>query len=578
MPDSNGGGAQPSPSQPKKLMSMETRLLIAFLMMGAVLFLTPYFYKQQQPAPAAKKTDTPAAAAKPQTQAPAAAPAATPAAAHPTPVVPGAISAPTEQTYTVETKVYRVVFSNRGAVVKSWQLKQYKDTKGAIVDLVNGVSAPKTGYPFQILFKDQKPAVNLDQALYSVTPSADGLTLDFQFSDGVTASRKTFEFGQDRYLATIASTVTQHNNTVPHLLAWRGGFGDQTVANPATAGHSLFFNPADNKLTTQEAKAAKDGPVTNYGAYSFAGLEDAYFAAVFLPVTGGSFELRTLNDAFPLDEGGKDVLHVGAAVGGEGANHFRLFAGPKDLDLLKKVDPKLEQVVDWGWFKFLAKPLFLALNWVNDSMVKNFGWAIILVTIAINFLLLPLKITSLQSMKKMQVLQPQIAAINAKYKNVGMRDPRKAEQNQEVMDLYKKHGVNPAGGCVPMLLQIPFFIAFYKVLTVAIELRGASWLWVTDLSQPEHLAIRILPVAMIGTQFVLQKMTPNTSMDPAQQRVMLLMPLMLGFMFYSQSAGLVLYWLTGNLVGILQQMYFNRMAAAPVVETRPTPAKKRSRN
>lgn len=579
MPDSKGGGAQPPASQPKKAMSMETRLLIAFLMMGAVLFLTPYFYKQQPPAPGAKKTDTPAAPAKPQTQATVPPPATSPAAAPPvTPVVPGAVSAEKEQTYTVDTKYYRVVFSNRGALAKSWQLKEYKDTQGATVDLVNGPSAPKTGYPFQIFFKDLKPAVNLDQALYSVTPSADGLTLDFQFSDGVTASRKTFEFGKDRYLTNITSTVTQNNNTVPHLLAWRGGFGDQTVTNPATAEHTLFFNPADNKLTTQEAKTAKDGPVTNYGAYSFAGLEDAYFAAVFLPASGGSFELRTLNDAFPPAEGGKDVLHVGAAIGGEGVNRFRLFAGPKDLDLLKKVDPKLEQMVDWGWFWFLAKPLFLALNWVNDNMVRNFGWSIILVTIAINFLLLPLKITSLQSMKKMQVLQPQIAAINDKYKNVGMRDPRAQEKNQEVMDLYKKHGVNPAGGCVPMLLQIPFFIAFYKVLTVAIELRGANWLWVTDLSQPEHLAIRILPVAMIGTQFVLQKMTPNTSMDPAQQRVMLLMPLMLGFMFYSQSSGLVLYWLTGNLVGILQQMYFNRNTAAPAVGPGPTPVKKRSRN
>jgi YidC/Oxa1 family membrane protein insertase len=233
----------------------------------------------------------------------------------------------------------------------------------------------------------------------------------------------------------------------------------------------------------------------------------------------------------------------------------------------------LEQAVDFGFFSFLAKPLFLALHWVNDKYIHSYGWSIVLVTVAINLLLLPLKLGSLKSMTKMQSLQPQIAAINARYKDVPLRDPRKNQQNQEVMDLYKKHGVNPLGGCMPMLLQIPFFIAFYKVLSVVIELRGASWLWVADLSQPEHHAIRILPLAMIGTQFWLQKMTPSTTADPTQQRIMLLMPLMLGFMFYSASSGLVLYWLTGNVVGILQQWLFNRKWAPPAAAVKPAPKK-----
>ena len=155
-------------------------------------------------------------------------------------------------------------------------------------------------------------------------------------------------------------------------------------------------------------------------------------------------------------------------------------------------------------------------------------------------------------------------------------DPRKQGQQQEVMELYKKHGVNPMGGCMPMALQIPFFIAFYKVLSNAIELRGAEWLWVTDLSRPETLAIRILPIAMLGTQFIMQKMTPATTTDPAQQRVMLLMPLMLGFMFYGVSSGLVLYWLTGNLVGILQQVVFNRLFPAPAGSA-PAPTQKRDK-
>jgi len=171
-------------------------------------------------------------------------------------------------------------------------------------------------------------------------------------------------------------------------------------------------------------------------------------------------------------------------------------------------------------------------------------------------------------MKKMQALQPQVAAINAKYKNVGLRDPRKAEQNAELMALYKKHGINPMGGCLPMLLQIPFFIAFYSVLQVAIEMRGASWLWVKDLSRPEDLPIHILPVLMVIAQFVMQKMTPAPGQDPAQQRMMLMMPLVFGFMFYNMSSGLVLYWLTSNIVGIGQQWFINRIMPTPA----PQPA------
>jgi YidC/Oxa1 family membrane protein insertase len=178
----------------------------------------------------------------------------------------------------------------------------------------------------------------------------------------------------------------------------------------------------------------------------------------------------------------------------------------------------------------------------------------------------------------MQVLQPQIAAINDKYKNIGIRDPKKADQNQEIMALYKRNGVNPMGGCMPLALQIPFFIAYYKVLSISIEMRGAHWLWIPDLSQPETLAIHILPILMIATQFLLQKMTPNTSADPAQQKVMMLMPLMMGFFFYNAQSGLVLYWLTGNIVGLAQQYFFNKASSAPVVaEPAPAPKKKSPR-
>jgi YidC/Oxa1 family membrane protein insertase len=339
----------------------------------------------------------------------------------------------------------------------------------------------------------------------------------------------------------------------------------------------LYYDLAASKLVINQVKEAKNGPVSSSGQYSFAGLEDTFFASVFLPGSKSSVEMTTFSDQIP-DAAGKEEPRVGASVGGDGLNVFSLYVGSKDIDLLKKVDPKLEQLVDWGWFGVIAKPLFLVLNWTADHVAHNYGWAIVLVTVAINLVFFPLRLSSLKSSKKMQALQPQIAAINAKYKNLSLRDPKKAEQNQEVMELYKKHGVNPVGGCLPMLLQLPFLYAFYKVLAVTVEMRGASWLWVPDLTQPETLAIHVLPVILVVSQFLQQKMTPNPGADQSTQKMMMFMPLLFGYMFYFASAGLVLYWLTGNFVGIIQQWLLNRGGPPPaVVDMKPTP-KKKSRN
>ncbi len=268
---------------------------------------------------------------------------------------------------------------------------------------------------------------------------------------------------------------------------------------------------------------------------------------------------------------------MGVEVGGDSGIRFSLFVGPKDIDLLRRVDPKLQQLIDWGWFGVIAKPLFLAMHWLNDNFVHNYGWSIVLITIAINLVLLPLRVKSMKSQRKMQALQPKLAAINAKYKGLSMRDPKKAEQNQEVMEFYKKEGVNPMGGCLPMLVQLPLIYALYKVFAVTIEMRGAHWLWITDLSQPEQLPIHILPIIMIVSQFVMQRMTPNPGMDPSQAKMMMFMPLMFGFLFYNFSAGLVLYWLTSNLVQIGQQWAVNRMMPAPPPPPPPAPTKKKGK-
>ena len=564
-----------SPKKPEsKEMSTEARLLLAFVLMGLVLFLTPYFLPKPPvtPKPVVKqgqpvKPDQ-AAAVKPPT--PAEAPVTTPV---------DAATAQKEELFTVETQVYRVAFSNRGAVVHSWLLKNYKDASGKPLEVVNQLAVSKVYYPLSLWFKGQNPSTDINQALFVPKPTADGLGIDYEFSNGKTTARKSFRFEPKSYLVKVSSQVAEGTVGVPHLLTWRGGFGDEAVLNPYAGQHTIHYDLSANKLVVTDAKSAKDGPVTATGNFSFAGVEDAFFAAVFLPASGKQLELQSIADSIPTPaDKTKEQPYVGAAVGGDASNNLTLFLGPKDVELLRKVDPKLENLVDFGWFSFLAKPLFLALNYVNDRFVHNYGWSIILVTIIINLLLLPLKLTSMKSMKKMSALQPQIAAINEKYKSISLRDPRKAEQNQEVMELYKKNGVNPAGGCVPLLLQIPFFIAFYKVLSVAIEMRGAQWLWVTDLSQPETIAIRVLPILMLVTQIGLQKMTPQTGTDPSQQKMMMLMmPLMMAFFFYGASSGLVLYWLTGNLVGLTQQWLINRSMPTPATQTTVTVKKKGSR-
>ncbi|MGE5486322.1 MAG: membrane protein insertase YidC [bacterium] len=577
MADINNGPNKLNDSEPHT----ERRMLLAFLLMGAILFATPYFYRLlAPPAPAPEQAAVAAEQAKPgQAQA---AESASPEAAN---VVPAAkageappavpatpVSAEQEEVRTIETDLYRVTLSNRGAVVRSWILKKYSDRSGKPLDLVNPVGSEKSAYPFSLAFKGQKPSADLNSVLWAVRPDTNNLSVVFEYSDGHTSARKTFSFKNNSYLSEFSSEVTEDGQGIAHLVAWRGGFGDSAVQNAAGAQHAVYFDVASKKLVQEAAKAAKDGPVDNNGQYSFAGVQDTYFAAVFMPRGGNGVVVRLLSDDVPTVADQEPEPHVGVAVGGAPQQHLEVFAGPKDVKLLQKVDPRLAQLVDFGtWFGWLAKPLFTILTYIHDNLIPNYGWAIIVFTIILNIAMVPLRFSSIKSMKKMQDLQPQIQAINAKYKGVGLRDPRNQEKNAELMELYKRHGVNPVGGCLPMLLQMPIFIAFYTVLTVAIELRGADWLWIKDLSHFDPLYI--LPIAMVVAQYAQQKMTPNPSGDPAQQRMLLFMPLIFGFMFMKAASGLVLYWFTSNLVGVAIQFAMNKiMGVGAVAQPQPAPA------
>jgi len=570
MAESDPGGSN-SPKQSKEL-SMEKRLLLAFILMGAVLFTTPYFF--QSNGPPAKKTET-----VPPKGGTAAPPSEKKAVATVTPEGPPPPAAPAaaaqkEELYTIDTNVYRVTFSNKGAVVRSWLLKKYL-TNGKPLELVNTASTVE--FPFSLAFKVTPPA-DLANSLFLARPEADGLGISYEFSNGHLAVTKKFLFGKDGYKTKVSTEVVQDGKPVPHLFTWRGGFGDAAVANAAANMSALRYDATEGKLIREAAKAAKDGPVTFSGTSAFAGIDDQYFTACAMPPEGPlHFDTMAFSDTVPTVLNSKPEPFVGTAVGGMPMNHFDLFVGPKDTDILRDVNPRLESLIDYGWFSFLAKPLFLALHWTADHVTRNYGWAIVLVTILINMLLFPLKVSSMRSMKKMQSLQPQVAAINERYKGISVRDPKAADKNAELMDLYKKNGVNPAGGCLPMALQIPFFIAFYKVLSVSIEMRGASWLWVRDLSSVETLPIHVLPLVMIVTQFFQQKMTPTSAaVDPNQQRMMMFMPLIFGFMFYNLASGVVLYYLTSNLVGIAQQWFFNKTVTTKDLPQLPPAGKKRN--
>jgi YidC/Oxa1 family membrane protein insertase len=282
----------------------------------------------------------------------------------------------------------------------------------------------------------------------------------------------------------------------------------------------------------------------------------------------------TLHNALEIPHNASDASNkqmdkvdvLGAAVGSvKGATEARLYVGPKALADLESVavpgitgtDPDLRAIIDFGWLGIIARPLFLWLKWMYNHIVGNWGWAILLQTLVINVALLPLRLSQMKSMLKMQRVAPQIKSIQEKYKKYSLRDPKKAEMNEEISALYKKEGVNPAGGCLPLLIQMPFLFAYYRMLNVAMDLRHAPWMWVHDLSAPDPW--HILPVAIIVTMLIMQRMTPQAGMDPAQQKMMnVMMPGMLGLMSWNLPAGLGLYWSAGQLIGIVQQSVMNR--------------------
>jgi YidC/Oxa1 family membrane protein insertase len=560
----------------------DKRMLMVFAVTFALIILSQIFLFKKNPAkPNATENPATASQAAPSTATgtpPAAAPVTSQASSqksHAETTTQVAAKAATSEVETVvENPVYRITFTNRGAQVKSWLLKKYKDDDGKPLDLVHK-DASKFGLPLSLYTYDETLRNQVNSALYVASSSANINApgeLTYEYASGDVTVHKTFQFG-DTYVVAVETSVTQGGKLVQAYPMWPAALGDETTG-PAYASQKLEYL-ADGKVERLATKKVSGGN-TLRGPFNWAGPQDQFFAAIFMPDNPATAAMVTLHYSISVPKDPKkpdpnSVVHydvIGAAVGdSSGTTRERLFVGPKAIEVLETVrsntapgqmdGPDLRDVVDFGFFSLIARPLFLWLKWTHEHIAQNWGIAIIILTIIINLALLPLRITSMKSALKMQKLQPQMKAIQERYKKYPMRDPKRQEMNTEIGELYKREGVNPAGGCLPLVIQMPFLFAFYSMLGNAIELRQAPFLWLHDLSAPDKLFV--MPIVIVISTYLVQKMTPNSGMDPKQQQMMtMMMPLMIGWFSFNLPSGLSVYWVIGNVIAIIQQYVMNR--------------------
>jgi YidC/Oxa1 family membrane protein insertase len=554
-------------------MSDQVRGVVFVVVAMVILLVWQHYYKpavlppQQKPAESLESVPPSPAPEAPATRTKAGAPGSAATA----PV----IRANEEKTVVVESPLYRVELSNRGGVVKSWKLKKYFDDQKLPheLDLVNADVAKELGWPFSLQLTDPQQEEQANSSLYQIAPATDHFdapaTITFHSSDGHFAVTKKLTF-QESYQMSVETNVELDAKPVPgSALAWRGGFGDKAVYK-ASALVNVFYK-LNGKLEILPLKKLgvpnnQIQPVLQPGPLEFTGMEDQFFTAAFLPDSKDlSLSLWHWTQFHHMTGGEKpeseQVAEMAAGSPLPQPIQMRVYVGPKDLTLLSKEKPPLDELVQFGWTGIIAKPLFEFLKWIH-KYAPNYGWAIVILTLLINGVMFPLKMKSWRSMQKMQKVGPEIRQIQDRYKKYSMSDPRKKKMNEEVMAIYSREGINPMGSCLPMLFQMPIWWALWRVLNGAIELRHAPWIgWIHDLSAMDPLYI--LPIGMTITMYLMTKMTPQTSADPAQQKMMALMPLFMGFIFFKLSSGLNLYMFTSNLVGIAQQWYLNRAEPLP---------------
>ena len=482
----------------------------------------------------------------------------------------------------VETPLYRAIFSSSGARLKSFELKRYRvsvEENSPPVDLVNPLIVEESFLPAEIAvggLEEARFALYRPSQKSLVVAEGEEKVLAFYWEGPAGKVEKRWVFHGGGYPIDLTVEARAAKGTLPGdiSLMWYGGSSGRQNRRYGFSGATAMVGKEVFHERGDQLKAPKE----IQGEIRWIGYADRYFLSAFVPMVSGP--AGTENGAIRMSREyfnpgtqhtivGVTSTPLGPAVGaGESlVRQWKLYMGPKGLRELGQFGSHLEKAINFGWFGFLAKPLALFMIWSHDHLIANYGVIIIFLTALIKLLFAPLTHKSTQSMKKLQMLKPEMDRMKEKY------GKDRARLNQEMMDLYKRHRVNPFGGCLPIVLQIPVFFALYRVLLESIELRHAPFVaWINDLSSPENLwtvtvfnwaiPLRLLPLIMGGTMWLQQKLSP-TSVDPRQAQMMLLMPVMFTFLFWSFPAGLVLYWLVNNLLSVAQQVATNRFIHKP---------------
>jgi YidC/Oxa1 family membrane protein insertase len=544
------------------------------------------------PAPAGAPAATTAAA-------PAELAAASPAAAAPAvaPVVLEAIAGQQEEQVVLESPGARATFSSRGAQLVSYKVLEPANRGGGEIELVRARNVNL--YPFGLVDR-VGAALPLNEALFAVDREADGGVV-FRYRGEAGDAEKRFRF-TPQGLIDLGITVRGRSGWEVFLGPGVGNPSAEDLQSQYGARSALY--EVGDSVERVDAKGAKELAEASAIGLSWAGLDDNYYLAAVLPQEGVErlvlqpylvqADAKAAPVMAPVPADGK-VAEGQAKLPREYA--LRLVArgetingqsywGGKQYDVLAALPGGLEGAVSLGFFGWLARPLMIGLDWIYENVVANYGWAIVLMTVLIKILLLPLTHKTMVSMTRMQELAPKVEAIRARYATK-LRDKQgrpnleaQNQLNQEVMGLYRTEGVNPAGGCIPLLLQMPVFFAFFKLLSVSFELHKAPWiLWVKDLSVYDPFYT--LPLIMGATQFVQTWMTPSAG-NPMQRRIFLMLPIVFTFLFLRAPSGLVIYWLTNNVLSIFQQAFYNRWKARRVtpggdIEVTPVASKSRPR-
>ncbi|MXZ60838.1 MAG: membrane protein insertase YidC [Acidobacteria bacterium] len=550
---------------------MERRVLLAFLLSFFVFLLFVRFFGPESAPPAPPAEETPVAAS------PSPAPdLSVPAPETAAPAVPAEIrEAEREQTVTVETSRYVAEFSNRGGRLLRLRLLEHTDSLGAPLEaLPQGDELVDSVRPLDVVLPGDPAPGRLTTALHEVAVDGqartgpvrlelrDGESREIEFryasADGLEVSKTVRLQGGDYRMGVSVSAIRGGAEQLKEVLFGPGIEHESSVGRYETAEQGVIESGGESRLFSFSEAAG--GEAASLSAQAV-GVASHYFAGLLVADPGQRYEARLEALAIPWESfelvpedasGSRNLLvaHLRSA----GTSEFTLFTGPKQVELLTELGV---DIVEFGaWLRFLVVPIRQGLLWAYD-LLGNYGWAIVLVTILISLLLAPLKHYSYVSIRRMQKISPQVKRIQDKYKALKPTDPKRSEMNQEMVALYREHNVSPIGGCLPMLLMIPFFFAFYRLLVVSVELRHAPFVfWVQDLSREDPYFI--LPLLMGASQLIMQKMTA-TQAEGIQAKIMMFMPVVFVLIMAWAPSGLVLYWFANNVISMGQQAVTSRI-------------------